>query len=79
MKLYRNKEWHEFKLKILKRDKDITKIYKGENKRGAHHYDSSVYPYIATAIVKGKWNVTEYKNELTNIISLEKMMIRGVV
>jgi len=29
-------------------------------KRGIHHYDSEVYPYIATAIVKGEWNFKEY-------------------
>lgn len=29
-------------------------------KRGLHHYDSEIYPYIATAIGKGKWNLTEY-------------------
>ena len=25
-----------------------------------YHFDSLVYPYIATAIVKGKWNFQEY-------------------
>lgn len=35
-----------------------------EVKRGIFHYDSYVFPYIATAIVKGKWNYSEYKNEL---------------
>jgi hypothetical protein len=35
------------------------------NKRGADHYDSKVWPYIATALVKGKWNLSEYKKELT--------------
>ena len=33
-------------------------------KRGLFHYDSNIFPYIATAIVKGKWNYSEYKNEL---------------
>ena len=28
--------------------------------RGIYHFDSLVYPYIATAIVKGKWNFQEY-------------------
>ena len=35
-----------------------------DKKRGLFHYDSSIFPYIATAIVKGKWNYSEYKNEL---------------
>jgi len=37
--------------------------FNNENARGGH-FDSSVYPYIATAIVKGKWNISEYEKEL---------------
>jgi hypothetical protein len=38
-----------------------TMIYNGEPKvaRSAH-YDSIVYPYVCTAINKGKWNVDQY-------------------
>ena len=28
------------------------------------HYNSKAFPYIATAIVKGNWNVSEYREEL---------------
>ena len=42
--------------------------YDNENKRGLNHFDSSVYPYIATALVKGKWNLSEYKKELGDIL-----------
>lgn len=38
--------------------------YNGEPQRGRYHWDSSVYPYIATAINKGRWNVAEYGKEL---------------
>lgn len=38
-----------------------------EIKRGRHHYDSLVFPYIATAISKGKWN-GEYSSELTELL-----------
>jgi hypothetical protein len=38
--------------------------YNEESKRGMDHYDSSVFPYIATAIIKGKWNTLEYYKEL---------------
>ncbi len=38
--------------------------YDNESLRGLAHYDSNIYPYIATAVVKGKWNLLEYKNEL---------------
>jgi hypothetical protein len=41
----------------------------GELKRGSGHYDSLVFPYIATAIVRGKWNYLEYKNELEVILN----------
>ena len=34
-----------------------------DKKRGLFHYDSNIFPYIATAIVKGKWNYSEYKND----------------
>lgn len=37
-------------------------------KRGKHHYESSIYPYIATAIVKGKWNTLEYP-ELAKLLA----------
>jgi len=37
-------------------------------KRGLLHYDNKVYPYIATAIVKGKWNIIEYKDILPAIL-----------
>jgi hypothetical protein len=36
----------------------------GEKKRGIYHCDSIVFPYIATAINKGKWNTAEYASEL---------------
>jgi len=38
-----------------------------ESKRGQSHYDSNIYPYFATAIVKGSWNLKEYNEELTEI------------
>lgn len=43
--------------------------YDGEDKRGGAHYDSNVYPYIATALVKGKWNLSEYTKELAPILN----------
>jgi hypothetical protein len=42
--------------------------YDGEKKRGENHYDSNVYPYIATALVRGKWNTKEYPEELGKIL-----------
>ncbi len=40
--------------------------FNNEKKRGGH-YDSSVWPYIATAIIKGKWNQIEYAEEMNKI------------
>jgi len=34
--------------------------YHGEPRVGAFHYDSKVYPYVCTAINRGKWNVDQY-------------------
>jgi hypothetical protein len=51
---------------------------KGEPVGG--HYNSVIYPYIATAIVKGKWNYSEYKNHLDLIFNQYNVNInkRGI-
>jgi hypothetical protein len=46
-----------------------------DEKRGKFHYDSSVYPYICTAVIKGKWNFKEYKKELYEIFYNKKFNI----
>lgn len=48
-------------------------------KRGLHHYDNAIYPYIATEICKGKWDTIEYPN-LTDILfsHLIESKIRGI-
>ena len=38
--------------------------YYGEDKRGIYHYDTVVWPHISTALVKGKWNLSEYPHEM---------------
>ena len=43
-------------------------VYNGEPKRGSNHYDSKVFPYTATAVVKGKWNFSEYEAELLPLL-----------
>jgi len=35
-----------------------------EIKRGSQHWDSAIFPIIATAIVKGEWNTGEYGDKL---------------
>lgn len=50
-------------------------------RKNSSHYDSSVFPYIATAIVQRKWNMTEYDVELESIFSRYEIdpYHRGVV
>ena len=36
-------------------------------KRGLYHYDSKVWPYVATALNKGEWNSYEYPFEIKQI------------
>ncbi len=42
--------------------------YNGEPKRGLAHYDSRIVPYIASALVRGKWNLGEYEKELMPLL-----------
>lgn len=32
-----------------------------DKKRGMYHWDSKIYPYVGTGVVKGKWNSREYQ------------------
>jgi hypothetical protein len=38
-----------------------------DKKRGMYHWDNCRYPFIATALCKGKWNDSEYDIEIENI------------
>jgi|10_taG_2_1085330.scaffolds.fasta_scaffold50410_2 hypothetical protein len=38
--------------------------YNNEKQRGQCHFDSDIFPHIASALVKGKWNLKEYSKEL---------------
>ena len=42
--------------------------YHGEPKRGEYHHDCHVFPHVTTALVKGKWNLKEYTEELSPLI-----------
>lgn len=43
-------------------------VYQGEPKRGRYHYDSDIFPYVSTAIAKGKWDLQHYPKMLPNIL-----------
>jgi hypothetical protein len=52
-----------------------------ETKRGLYHWNSDIFPYVATAIVKGRWNCAEYNlelNELFERYNIDKNK-RGVI
>jgi hypothetical protein len=60
---------HPYKEKCIQLNIKGAYHYAGEQKRGQNHWDSNVYPYVATALVKGKWNFGEYGSELTKLCS----------
>jgi hypothetical protein len=57
----------EFENAIVGSGMDFMARRGDEKKRGLYHYDSFVYPYVSTAINKGKWNLNEYTEELNPI------------
>lgn len=42
--------------------------YDNEDRVGSLHFNSNVFPYVATAINKKKWNMTEYKGILSRLL-----------
>ncbi len=58
-----------FEQAIVGTGRDYMVAIGGEKKRGLYHYDSLVFPYIATAINKGKWNYNEYQKELDELFT----------
>jgi len=81
----KNKTAHHFEPLVQRHAREMNLfggfIYEGEPKRGQHHFDSWIYPFIATAIVRGKWNTSEYKKELDILFNEYKIdpSIRGEV
>jgi hypothetical protein len=62
-----NKNIWQFEESIELTNFDYMIRFGGEPKRGIYHYDSFIWPYIATAINKGKWNMSEYSKELDSL------------
>ena len=42
--------------------------FSNTRRRGLMHYDSEIYPYVATAVVKGLWNLSEYPSEMAAVV-----------
>jgi len=71
----------DFEQSVATHGDDFMVRFGSEKKRGIYHYDSLVFPYIATAINKGKWNMSEYQREL-DVLFMEYGIVpfeRGVV
>ena len=81
VELYPNKNIWEFEQSIQINSTDFMVKLGSEKKRGIYHYDSLVFPYICTAINKGKWNMNEYSKELDELFSEYGVMPfdRGIV
>lgn len=85
MNLVKSKGWLEtdgdYRNRMIALDMKGAYHYDNEPKRGKYHYDNNVYPYIATALVKGKWIMSEYSVELGKILAEYKIDInkRGIL
>ena len=69
IKIYKNTKINhlrEFEIKVQQTCRKL-------NISGLFHYDTSVYPYIATAIVKGQWNLSGYPKRLKHILDKYKI------
>jgi hypothetical protein len=57
-----------------------TFTWAGESQIGKFHYDSTIWPYICTAICKGKWALDEYPEIMNRLIKEYNVdtSIRGV-
>ena len=52
-------------------DLEMPVYFEGEEQlRGKAHYDSHIFPYTATAIIKGKWNNLEYSSEIKELMEM---------
>ena len=68
-----NKDWKnsfEYRATQTCRNLDMKGLfcYYDESKSGLYHYNSSVFPHISTALVKGKWNLTGYPKKMPDMI-----------
>jgi len=75
-----NKDWQnsfEYQATKICNELNIQGLFchYGESKRGLYHYDSKVFPHISTALVKGKWNMSEYPDEMGKLIKKYKINI----
>lgn len=74
-------ELEERSQKVVKNIKaDFAFSHRNGIRRGKYHFDNDVYPYVATAVGKGKWNFVEYRNELEPLLTRHNIdkSVRGI-
>jgi len=54
--------------------------YAGSQKTGKYHWEPEIWPYVCTAVGKGKWNLSHHGKKLTNILDEYKVdvKLRGI-
>ncbi len=57
---------------VRKMDLRAAFSYRSGKRRGLHHFDNDIYPYVATAIGKGKWNLGSMDLSLSRFLSYIK-------
>lgn len=70
MSLVRDVKWFEtpiYREKMIALNMNGVYHYNGEEIGGQVHYNTNVYPYVATALVRGKWNMSEYGAQLSKV------------
>jgi len=67
---YPNKNIWQLEECITLNDLDYMVRLGGEPKRGIYHYDSFVFPFLSSAITKGKWNMMDYESELNELFHI---------
>lgn len=84
MSLVRDPKWletEEYRNKMIALNMNGVYHYNGEERGGKVHNNTSVYPYVATALVRGKWNMGEYGGQLGPMLSEYKIDLnkRGII
>jgi hypothetical protein len=84
LSLVKGREWweyEEYRNRMIALNMQGVYHYNGEERGGVMHNNTIVYPYIATALVKGKWNVGEYGNHLNKMFDEYNIDVnkRGII
>lgn len=84
MATVRDSKWLEtsdYRNKMIAMNMKGVYHYDGEERGGRNHHNTKVYPYTATALVRGKWDMGEYGPQLGKLLSEYKIDLnkRGII